>query len=90
MDEQRICFITCVNDEALYSRAVSHIDMLHLPRGFSVDKIGIRGAKSMTSGYNKAMNESDAKYKVYIHQDTMLINRMFYMICFFCLNIIRN
>ncbi|WP_078392168.1 glycosyltransferase family protein [Shouchella patagoniensis] len=77
MDKQRVCFITCVNDEALYRRSVSHIDMLHLPRGFSVDKIGIRGAVSMTSGYNKAMKESDAKYKVYIHQDTMIINRMF-------------
>ena len=29
----------------------------------------------MTSGYNEAMNASDAKYKVYLHQDVLIRNR---------------
>lgn len=29
----------------------------------------------MTSAYNEAMDSSDAKYKIYIHQDTFLIYR---------------
>lgn len=38
----------------------------------------IRDAKSMASAYNRALSYP-AKYKVYIHQDTYLINReMFY------------
>ncbi|MBM7840510.1 hypothetical protein JOC54_003802 [Alkalihalobacillus xiaoxiensis] len=77
LDKTKVCFITCVNDEHLYRRAVSHIDMLHLPRGFTIEKKAVREAGSMTSGYNQAMKESDAAYKVYIHQDTMIINRMF-------------
>lgn len=31
----------------------------------------------MTSGYNEAMKASDAKYKVYLHQDTFIINKNF-------------
>lgn len=77
LDKNKICFITCVNDEQLYRRAVNHIDMLHFPRDFTVEKKAVREASSMTSGYNQAMSESDAAYKVYIHQDTMIINRMF-------------
>ncbi|GAF21697.1 MULTISPECIES: glycosyltransferase family protein [Shouchella] len=76
-NKTKICFITCVNDEVLYRRSVSHIDMLYLPRGYTVEKIAIRNAKSMTSGYNEALQQSNAKYKVYLHQDTMIINRMF-------------
>ncbi|MFB4210461.1 glycosyltransferase family protein [Shouchella sp. JSM 1781072] len=77
MNKKEICFITCVNDETLYERAASHIDMLYLPRDYTVTKIAIRDALSMTSGYNTALKQSNAKYKVYLHQDTMIINRMF-------------
>ena len=31
----------------------------------------------MTSGYNQAMKESDAKYKVYLHQDVFIVNQNF-------------
>lgn len=31
----------------------------------------------MTSGYNQAMKQSDAKYKVYLHQDVFVIYRNF-------------
>ncbi len=29
----------------------------------------------MTSGYNEGMANSDAKYKIYMHQDTFIVNR---------------
>lgn len=77
MDRQKVCFISCVNDEDQYARAVSHIDMLYPPKGVTVEKVAIRHAKSMASGYNEAMEKSDARYKVYIRQNTMIINRMF-------------
>lgn len=32
---------------------------------------------SMTSGYNKAMHSSDAKYKIYLHQDVFILNKNF-------------
>ena len=29
----------------------------------------------MASGYNRAMKNSDAKYKIYLHQDTLVVNK---------------
>ncbi len=43
----------------------------------TVEFLGVRGAVSMAVGYNEAMRRSDAKYKVYIHQDTLIVNCRF-------------
>ena len=37
----------------------------------------IEDAASMTSGYNEGMRASGAKYKVYLHQDTFIVNKNF-------------
>ena len=42
--------------------------------GYVVQIFPIRDAQSMASAYNRALSYP-AKYKVYIHQDTYLINR---------------
>lgn len=42
-----------------------------------MDVLTISDAVSMTSGYNAAMQESDAKYKIYLHQDVFIVNRNF-------------
>lgn len=54
----KVCFISCVNDEDQYARAASHIDMLYPPKGVTVEKVAIRHAKSMASGYNEAMEKA--------------------------------
>lgn len=72
-----IAFITCVNDEEMYKECIKFIDNLIVPEGFCIRKIAIRNAKSMASGYNEAMENNDCKYKVYLHQDTLIINRNF-------------
>lgn len=53
------------------------IDSLLIPEGYTIEKIAIRDAKSMTEGYNRAIKMSDSKYKVYIHQDAFIINKNF-------------
>ncbi|WP_246073102.1 glycosyltransferase [Paenibacillus dokdonensis] len=77
MNENKICFITCTNDEVLYEESVRYIRSLYVPDGFEVVFVSIRDAKSLTEGYNRAMKQSDAKYKVYLHQDTFIINKNF-------------
>ncbi|WP_246317037.1 glycosyltransferase [Paenibacillus agri] len=77
MDEKKICFITCLNDEVLYEESVRYIHSLNIPNGFQIELIAIREARSMAEGYNHAMKQSDAKYKVYLHQDTFIINKDF-------------
>jgi hypothetical protein len=77
MDENKICFITCVNDEEWYSECLLYLRHLALPDGMQAEYIGIRGAESMAAGYNEAMRQSAAKYKVYLHQDTLIAKKDF-------------
>jgi len=77
MNPTAVAFISCVNDEAMYKKCVSFIEKLKIPSGFEIEVIPIYGARSMTSGYNTAMKQSDAKYKVYLHQDTFILNNNF-------------
>ena len=75
MNDRKICFIACVNDVDFFSECLLYISRLHVPEGYETDVISIEEAKSMTSGYNEGMNASDAKYKIYLHQDTFVIDR---------------
>ena len=77
MNEKKIAFITCVNNELEYAETLYYIERLVVPEGYETDIIAVREAPSMTAGYNAAMQSSDAKYKVYLHQDTFIINQNF-------------
>lgn len=77
MKENKIAFITCVNDEALYEKSLSCINKLKIPVGIEIELIAIRNSKSMTSAYNEAIQKSDSKYKVYLHQDVYIQNNNF-------------
>ncbi len=71
----KICFITCVNDEDWYSECLLYLQHLEMPEGMQAEYLPIRGAKSMCAGYNEGLRRSDAKYKVYLHQDTLVVNK---------------
>lgn len=73
MNEKKICFIMCTNNAQYEAEAMHFISKLHVPQGYEVDAISIKDAKSLTSGYNEGMRASDAKYKVYLHQDVMIV-----------------
>lgn len=76
INDSKISFIMCVNDEEKYSEAVKYIKSLKTGN-FIIEIIPIFSAKSMTSGYNQGMKMSDAKYKVYLHQDVLITNKNF-------------
>lgn len=71
------CFVTCVRNEDMYGQCLEHIRMLDVPQGLAVETRKIVGASSIMSAYNEAMRSSDARYKVYLHQDTFILNRRF-------------
>lgn len=73
MDCKKFCFILCVNNQRYFDEALYYINRLNIPAGYTVDCISVTDAKSMTSGYNEAMNASDAKYKIYMHQDVLIV-----------------
>lgn len=77
MNDTKVCFITCVNNDHEYSESLKYINSLYIPDGFTVETIGVKDASSMTEGYQAAMMQSDAKYKVYLHQDIFIINKNF-------------
>ena len=75
MDEKKIAFIICVNDLWYYEECVRYIQELCVPDTYTVDIMCIQEADSMAEGYNGGCEASDAKYKVYLHQDTFITNR---------------
>ena len=74
-DAGKVCFITCVNDEDWYGECLLYLKHLHMPPGMRAEYLPVRGASSMCEGYNRGMRASDAKYKVYLHQDTLVVNK---------------
>jgi hypothetical protein len=77
VDARKICFIYCANNEQLLSESMRSVGELHVPGGYTVEIKIIRKATGMAKGYNEAMKCSDAKYKVYLHQDILVLNRNF-------------
>lgn len=77
MNEKKICFIMCVNDEVYEKEQLKYIQELKIPTGYEIEIFSIWEATSMTSGYNEAMHASDAKYKVYMHQDAFIVEPYF-------------
>lgn len=79
MNEKKICFILCANDSFLAKECAGYIQNLIVPEGYETEIQTVYGAKSMTAGYNEGMRQSDAKYKVYLHQDVLIVHRGFLM-----------
>lgn len=77
MNDKKICFIMCVNNEMYEEECLYYINHLVIPNGYEIDVISIKEAKSMTEGYNAAMVATDAKYKIYMHQDVFLVKSDF-------------
>lgn len=77
IDKHKICFILCTNDEQQLQECMMYLSLLHVPEGYQTDVITVTDASSMTSGYNEAMQASDAKYKIYLHQDTFIVEPNF-------------
>ena len=77
IDENKICFIICTNNEIYLEECIFYIGQLDIPQKYSIDVISITEADSMTSGYNEGIKATNAKYKVYLHQDVFIIYKGF-------------
>ena len=76
-NKNTFCFIICSNDPNFEKESLIYIRRLDIPEGYEVDILTVVEAASMTSGYNEAMNASNAKYKIYLHQDVFIVNKNF-------------
>ena len=75
MNNNKIAFIICVLDENQYKTCDSNISDLEIPLGIEVDVISIREKNSIAHAYNIGLNQTDAKYKVYLHSNTYITNK---------------
>lgn len=75
MNPHKFCFIICTNNSLLLEESIHYINHLILPAGYEIDLLTISDSASMTAGYNEAMAASDAKYKIYMHQDVFILNK---------------
>lgn len=77
MNDKKFAFIICTNNPVFLSECIEYINLLNVPEGYEIDFLGIEEAKSMASGYNEGMTSTDAKYKIYMHQDVFILNKNF-------------
>ena len=76
-DMNTVAYIMCANNQAYVDEVVKYLHRQRFCADFNMKIYVVWNAKSMTSGYNAAMNISNAAYKIYIHQDTF-ISDIFY------------
>lgn len=77
MNSKKFCFIACTNSPLFMHECKLYIEALYVPDGYEIELLTIEDAKSMASGYNEAMKSTDAKFKIYLHQDVFIINKYF-------------
>lgn len=77
MNDHKFCFIICTNNELYLNECIHYIEHLDVPEGYEIDLLTITDAQCMTRGYNEAMEQTDARYKIYMHQDVFILNRSF-------------
>lgn len=75
MNNRKFCFIICTNNDTYLEECIHYINHLIVPEGYEVDLLTIKDAPYITKGYNEGRLASDAKYKIYMHQDVFILNR---------------
>ncbi len=76
MDNNKVCFISCIDNESDEPRILENISRLEVPAGIEVEFLGVTMAKSMCAGYNEASEASDAKYKIFFRKEIEFTNLM--------------
>lgn len=77
MNQNKFAFIICSNNETFLNECITYINLLEVPQDYEIELLTITDAPCITSGYNEGMCSSNAKYKIYLHQDVFLFNRHF-------------
>lgn len=75
--ENKIAFILCVNNQMYFDECCAYLDRLSVPDGYEAEVFPVWDSSSMCQAYNIGMNASDAKYKIYMHQDVFITEELF-------------
>lgn len=69
-----VSFIIHKTDAVAYERLVNSLSKLNVPEGFSADVITVTGESSKAKAYNCGMNQTSAKYKIYVDENVTFDN----------------
>ncbi|MDE6742877.1 MAG: glycosyltransferase family protein [Lachnospiraceae bacterium] len=72
--EHEIACILCANDEDYVKEMILYLKRQNMPEGYHLGMYIVRGAKSMTAGYELARKSIPAEIKIYMHQDTFIFD----------------
>ncbi len=77
MNEQAFCFIICASDELLRDECMTYLQALDVPDGFSVKVMTVFPEDSIGKAYQTASRSTDAKYRIFLQQETLILHRSF-------------
>lgn len=77
MKDNKFDFIVCYSNQQSLNKCISSLNSLKMPEGYEMDILGVENAEDIEAAYQAMMEESDAKYKVYIRENTYIVNNNF-------------
>ncbi len=69
MNEKKFCFISCISDDEHDQKVVDALSQLQVPEGYEIEYLGVRQATSIASGYNEAIDSTDALIKIFFDEN---------------------
>ena len=76
LDEKKIAFIIHRTDDRACLETMNALTQLDIPDGFEIELFPIADAEKFHA-YNLAMNQSDAKYKIYLDEKVTILQKNF-------------
>ncbi len=77
MNENEITFIISVKNQENYQQCLSYLSRLRVPEGMEANVVSVLQEDDLGTAYNQGMKESNAKYKVYLDENTWILNSNF-------------
>ncbi len=74
-DTKYLAYIMCANEEQYVAEAARYLRRQRLPKAVRANLYVVYHAPSMAYGYNLAMEQANADYYIYLHQDTFVFDR---------------
>lgn len=74
---EKISFIIYYDEERALQECVYCIQNMQVPEGFEIDSLYIKDASSFEAIQQEARQKSTSKYKIYLDQNVLLVNRFF-------------
>ena len=74
MDAKKIAFIIHRTNDQICMETIDALTQLEIPEDFEIELFPVTGAKKFQA-YNSAMNQSDAKYKIYLGENVTVLDK---------------